>query len=47
MLVAMGEELSVVTSDTLRQALQMVAELLLDASEVLAPCHLLYNSNDN
>jgi hypothetical protein len=38
MLVAMGEELSVVTSDTLRQALQMVAELLLDASEVLAPC---------
>jgi hypothetical protein len=36
MLVAMGEELSVVTSDTLRQALQMVAELLLDASEVLA-----------
>jgi hypothetical protein len=40
MLVAMGEELSVVTSDTLRQALQMVAELLLDASEVLAPCRL-------
>jgi hypothetical protein len=37
MLVAMGAELSVVTSDTLRQALQMVAELLLDASEVLAP----------
>jgi hypothetical protein len=35
MLVALGEELSVVTSDTLRQALQMVAELLLDASEVL------------
>jgi hypothetical protein len=40
MLVAMGAELSVVTSDTLRQALQMVAELLLDASEVLAPCHI-------
>jgi hypothetical protein len=40
MLVVMGEELSVVTSDTLRQALQMVAELLLDASEVLAPCRL-------
>jgi hypothetical protein len=40
MLVAMGEELSVVTSDTLRQALQMVAELLLDASEVLSPCDL-------
>jgi hypothetical protein len=39
MLVAMGAELSVVTSDTLRQALQMVAELLLDASEVLTPCH--------
>jgi hypothetical protein len=37
MLVAMGAELSVVTSDTLRQALQMIAELLLDASEVLAP----------
>jgi hypothetical protein len=36
LLVAMGEELSVVTSDTLRQALQMVAELLLDSSEVLA-----------
>jgi hypothetical protein len=37
MLAAMSAELSVVTSDTLRQALQMVAELLLDASEVLAP----------
>jgi hypothetical protein len=36
MLVAMGAELSVVTSDTLRQTLQMIAELLLDASEVLA-----------
>jgi hypothetical protein len=41
MLVAMGEELSVVTSDTLRQALQMVAELLLDSSEVLAPLSFL------
>jgi hypothetical protein len=40
MLVAMGAELSVVTSDTLRQTLQMTAELLLDASEVLL--HLLY-----
>jgi hypothetical protein len=36
MLVAMGAELSVVTSDTLRQTLQMIAELLLDAFEVLA-----------
>jgi hypothetical protein len=42
MLVAMGEELSVVTSDTLRQALQMVVELLLDASEVLAPCDFFF-----
>jgi hypothetical protein len=33
-LVAMSEGLVVVTSDTLRQSLQMVAELLLDASEV-------------
>jgi hypothetical protein len=39
LLVAMGEELSVVTSDTLRQALQMVAELLLDASEVFVLSH--------
>jgi hypothetical protein len=39
MLVAMGDELSVVTSDTLRQTLQMVAELLLDAAEVLLLCH--------
>jgi hypothetical protein len=35
LLVAMGAKLSVVTSDTLRQTLQMIAELLLDASEVL------------
>jgi hypothetical protein len=35
----MGDELSVVTSDTLRQTLQMVAELLLDAAEVLLLCH--------
>jgi hypothetical protein len=39
MLVAMGAELSVVTSDTLRQTLQMIAELLLDASEVLTFSH--------
>jgi hypothetical protein len=39
MLVAMGEELSVVTSDTLRQTLQMIAELLLDVSEVLSPLY--------
>jgi hypothetical protein len=38
-LVDMAAELSVVTSDTLRQALHMVAELVLDASEVLALCH--------
>jgi hypothetical protein len=42
MLVALGEELSVVTSDTLRQAVQMVAELLLDASEVLVFSHSFF-----
>jgi hypothetical protein len=39
MLAALGEDISVVTSDTLRQLLQMVAELLRDASEALAPSH--------
>jgi hypothetical protein len=39
MLVTMSADMSVVTSDTLRQVLQMVAELLLDASEVLASSH--------